>query len=204
MIDKEENKKTFIEELNKLNNIHGANISSLIDYLESTKFFDAPATTKYKGSYEGGLCEHSLNVLKNMRRENESLGLNIDDTSIIVVALLHDIYKATYFEQYVKNTKVYHEGGKKQDELGKFDWVSEHAYRVKDAEDRFVTGDNGTTSYIIVSRYIPLLNEETIAIKNCELSFNANYQDKDMHAVLAKYPLLVLLIVSDTIDTYVK
>ena len=36
----------------------------LLDYLASPAcdFFTAPASTRFHGSYEGGLCEHSLNV----------------------------------------------------------------------------------------------------------------------------------------------
>ena len=36
----------------------------LLEYLASSKsdFFTAPASTRYHGAYEGGLCEHSMNV----------------------------------------------------------------------------------------------------------------------------------------------
>ena len=36
----------------------------LLDYLASPgcDFFTAPASTRFHGAYEGGLCEHSLNV----------------------------------------------------------------------------------------------------------------------------------------------
>ena len=34
----------------------------LLSWLETTDFFTAPASARYHGSYEGGLCEHSLNV----------------------------------------------------------------------------------------------------------------------------------------------
>lgn len=37
-------------------------IEKLIKWLTSSDFFAAPSSTKYHGSYEGGLCEHSLNV----------------------------------------------------------------------------------------------------------------------------------------------
>lgn len=38
--------------------------SGLIKWLETSDFFTAPASTKYHGNYEGGLCEHSVNVYK--------------------------------------------------------------------------------------------------------------------------------------------
>ena len=35
----------------------------LLDFLENkSDFFTAPASARYHGAYEGGLCEHSLNV----------------------------------------------------------------------------------------------------------------------------------------------
>ena len=36
--------------------------ADLLEWLEQSDFFVAPASTKYHGSYEGGLLEHSLNV----------------------------------------------------------------------------------------------------------------------------------------------
>ena len=36
---------------------------ALLDYLEhKSDFFTAPSSTRFHGCYEGGLCEHSLNV----------------------------------------------------------------------------------------------------------------------------------------------
>ena len=37
-------------------------VEDLISYLENNDFFTAPSSTRFHGNYEGGLCEHSLNV----------------------------------------------------------------------------------------------------------------------------------------------
>ena len=37
-------------------------VEDLIAYLEDSDFFTAPSSTRFHGNYEGGLCEHSLNV----------------------------------------------------------------------------------------------------------------------------------------------
>ena len=48
--------------------IYRANITrpgaeELLDYLEhKSDFFIAPSSARFHGSYEGGLCEHSVNV----------------------------------------------------------------------------------------------------------------------------------------------
>ena len=43
-------------------------INELIDWLEASDFFVAPASSKYHGSYAGGLVEHSLNVYKCLKQ----------------------------------------------------------------------------------------------------------------------------------------
>ena len=62
----------------------------LLDYLLSPKsdFFTAPASTRYHGSYEGGLLQHSLNVYDCLRdymdrpRVKELYNLTADDEII--------------------------------------------------------------------------------------------------------------------------
>ena len=49
----------------------------LLDLAElgSIGFFEAPASTKYHGCYEGGLFDHSLEVAKSLVNLTEKLGL---------------------------------------------------------------------------------------------------------------------------------
>ena len=44
------------------NNIHRDGLEDLLSWLQKSDFFTAPASTKYHGAYEGGLCEHSMDV----------------------------------------------------------------------------------------------------------------------------------------------
>lgn len=53
-----DNKERFIEIFTSL--IHRPGAAELLEWLESTDFFEAPASTHYHGSYTGGLVEHSL------------------------------------------------------------------------------------------------------------------------------------------------
>lgn len=53
------NKERFIE---LLRSTKREGIEKLIDFLEKTDFFTAPASTRFHSSYEGGLLQHSLNV----------------------------------------------------------------------------------------------------------------------------------------------
>ena len=61
-----ENRETFKELFNAWVKRPGA--AELLAWLESTDFFEAPASTKYHGAYPGGLLEHSLNVCREIGR----------------------------------------------------------------------------------------------------------------------------------------
>lgn len=80
-------------------NIQRDGIENLMEWLENeTDFFKAPASTRYHGSYEGGLLEHSLNVYDRLVWEMEKLiGLGWEEIyspeTIAIVALFHDLCK---------------------------------------------------------------------------------------------------------------
>lgn len=73
----------------------------LLNWLQSSDFLSAPASTKYHGSYEGGLVEHSLNVYDCLVKEIESAGLTdtYTDETVAIVSLLHDICKANFYKK---------------------------------------------------------------------------------------------------------
>ena len=56
----EANKLRFLSILR--DKVHRDGIENLIQWLEDSDFFVAPASTRFHGNYDGGLCEHSLNV----------------------------------------------------------------------------------------------------------------------------------------------
>ncbi len=83
-------------------------IESLIKYLADDGFFEAPASTKFHGSYEGGLAKHSYRVYELLVLQVGSLSsakkldailspsqkpLPIAIVNIIIAALLHDVCK---------------------------------------------------------------------------------------------------------------
>ena len=59
-MDIEAQKQEFIKRCK--DNIHRDGVDDLLGWLQKSDFFTAPASTKYHGAYEGGLCEHSLDV----------------------------------------------------------------------------------------------------------------------------------------------
>ena len=127
-----------------------------------------------------------------------------DKSTIIVLGLLHDISKANFYEKYAQNKKVYSENGSKFDSLGKFEWVTEEAYKVGDANNRFLAAEHGMNSALLVSRYIPLNLEETSAIINHMFINDSGSVIKDITPIYNKYHICSLLHCADLIATYVQ
>lgn len=99
--------KSEIQEL--LLNTKREGIEDLIEYLDEIKFFDAPASTRFHGAYEGALAEHSINVMDCARSIAIALcgkkWYQAHQNSITICALLHDLGKAGQFGKplYVEN-----------------------------------------------------------------------------------------------------
>jgi len=214
-----ENKAVFIDTLRSISR-KGCNIEGLINKLESSDFFTAPASTKYHGAFEGGLCWHSLNVYRQMCRlvaeeavselsdaTGTSYILNndivIESDSIKITALLHDFSKMNFYETYVMNKKVYSPNGNKSDEQGRFDWVAVSAYKVRDPENRFIFSTHGHTSEYMTSCFIPLNVDESAAITWHMGGMDAQNMSADVSLVYNQYPLAMLLHLADMVATYI-
>lgn len=202
----ESNKQTFLSLLQSVQ-IEGALIEDLVKYLEGSDFFEAPASTKYHNSFKGGLCAHCLNVYDSLmflyqQAKAYRPELDYPQDSLIVVALLHDLSKANFYEPTIVNKKVYSDQGTKKDNLGKFDWFSEESYKVRELSERVIGGDHGFNSMMLVNRFIPLTYEESIAILNHHCGFDNGFVNKEMSAILNRYPLVSLLHMADWFSTY--
>ena len=84
-----------------------AGSDSLLDWLEHSDFFVAPASTKYHGCYEGGLLQHSLNVYDCLKIGIEAAGLQgvYSEETIAIVSLMHDLCKVNYYKKGSRNVK---------------------------------------------------------------------------------------------------
>lgn len=88
------NKERFIE-LYKTN-IKRPGSEKLLEYLLSphSDFFEAPASARFHGSYDGGLLEHSLNVYDCLKdylqreRVKDTYQMNYSEETIAIVSLL--------------------------------------------------------------------------------------------------------------------
>ena len=70
-------------------------VQSLLEWLESTDFYTAPASTKYHGAYAGGLLEHSLNVFRRLVKRCPAADMD----TLTIAALLHDVCKIHLYKK---------------------------------------------------------------------------------------------------------
>jgi len=73
----------------------------MLEWLERTDFFTAPASTRYHGACESGLVMHSLNVYKVLKERND-IDKMYSDESIVLVALCHDFCKINFYGKIIK------------------------------------------------------------------------------------------------------
>ena len=138
----EEFKRIFRESISR----KGA--EQLLSWLEGTDFFKAPASTRFHGAYEGGLCEHSLNVYRRLSGGCAVQGYTAE--TLAVCGLLHDLCKVNFYKVSARNVK--------NEETGK--WEKVPFYQV---EDQFPFG-HGEKSVWLIERFLRLSTEEAAAI----------------------------------------
>lgn len=139
-----------------LKSVRRPGVDALIDYLEKSDFFEAPASTIYHGSYAGGLVEHSLNVytmlqwyVANLQDSDFELP-KISEESVIIVALLHDLCKVNCYHESTKNVK--------NEQTGK--WEKVPCYK----REPLLPMGHGGKSVFIIQQFIKLTPEEAQAI----------------------------------------
>ena len=96
------NKERFLEICHK--EIKRDGLDKVLDWLEKSDFFEAPASTKFHGNYPGGLLEHSLNVYDCMKRVAKNYPeYPVTDESIAICALFHDVCKVNFYQKGYRN-----------------------------------------------------------------------------------------------------
>lgn len=163
-------------------------IFDLLDWLEESDFYTAPASTRFHGSYPGGLLEHSLNVYDELKRLLAVYPeIEVSEESIVITTLFHDLCKVNFYASEKRNRK--NESGQ---------WESYDAYTI---QEKFCFGGHGSKSLYLVQHFMRLKPFEAVAI-NCHMgSWDGN---QDVAKAYEKFPLAWLLHVADESATYIK
>lgn len=177
------------EFLNLLRDTNREGMDKLIEFLEKTDFFKAPASTKYHGNYEGGLLEHSMKVYEILKEKvnSASIELNYSEESLAIIALLHDICKVNFYKVDYRNAK---------NEFG--EWEKVPYYTIEDT----IPYGHGEKSVMMLTEYIKLTSEEKYCIR-WHMGFT---EPKELYGTLGqafkKYPLALLVHEADLEATY--
>ena len=185
-------KDEFIEIFNDIIKRKGKD--KILDFLlsSSSDFFSAPASTRFHGSYEGGLVEHSLNVYYCMKdyidrpRFKELYQIEYPEETIAIVSLLHDFCKINVYKAGTRNVK---------DEKGV--WKSVPTYEFNDT---FPYG-HGEKSVYMINNFMRLSHEEAFAIR-FHMGFSSTEDSRLVGDAFNKYPLAFILSTADMEATY--
>lgn len=175
-------------------NIYNENIKreggdKLLDFLmsQNSDFFEAPASSRYHNSFEGGLVDHSLNVYDCMKsymereRVKSEYKLTASDESIAIVALLHDLCKVNIYKKGSRNVK---------DEHGVWKQVLRY-----DFDDKLPYG-HGEKSVYIITGFMRLSRDEAFAIRY-HMGFSGQENVNTIGNALEAFPLALAVNVAD-------
>ena len=151
--------------------IHREGADKLLEYLlsPSSDFFEAPASTRYHGA-----------------RPQEKYGLDYDEETVAIVALLHDLCKVNVYKTSFRNVK---------DATGR--WTSVPYYEF---DDQLPYG-HGEKSVYIISGYMRLSREEAFAIRY-HMGFSNETDSRNVGAAFNAYPLAAALYIADMEATF--
>lgn len=173
-------------------NIKRDGADNFLNYLLKTDFFIAPASTRFHGSHEGGLLEHSLNVYHCLKdylerdRTKQLYRMNYSEETIALCALLHDVCKVNFYKTDYRNAK---------NERG--EWEKVPYYTIDDT----LPYGHGEKSVYIISGFMRLTREEAFAIRY-HMGFSGVEDKNSVGKAFEMFPLAFALSVADMEASY--
>lgn len=147
-------------------------VEDFLEALECNGFYDAWASTSYHCNYEGGLCEHTLNVINYALQLADTFKSDVSRESIVLCACCHDVGKA--YNYYVDNTlKSGKLSGTKPKKINPTLMIKSHAMR----------------SLNIVSKFFDLSESEKV----CILSHDGFFDNSNREYMLGLDELLYIV-----------
>lgn len=174
-------KEEYISYWKKVTSIPSEKIQKMLDWLETTDFYSAPASISEKnhGSFTGGLVLHHLLVLKVF----EAIFGFIDDT-IIISILGHDFAKIGSSERAIKQVC----DPKTQK------WSTKECYNYVD--DGFAYG-HGEKAVDILRNFFDLTEEQKLAIRWHMGAYEGEHSWNYIKQAESKYPLVMQIHFAD-------
>lgn len=170
----------YVELFKQIERIDDSTKAELIKYLGANNFFSSPLTAENFYSYEGGLALFCTKLYELLDFLNTNLNLKYSKDTLLIISLFSLLGKLNYYTTQIKRYQ--------EDNV----WKSKDIYVVNKSQEREVYGDLGLNTYMFLSRYVPLTDEEIVAI----IHFNCGYvneESRDFIEVCKRYPLLTLL-----------
>ena len=164
-------------------NITRKGADELLEWLQRTDFFTAPASARYHCACEGGVSVFNTMMEKHFDEETDSV------ESFAICALLHDLCKAQFYKVSTRNVK--------NEQTGQWEKVPYFAI-----EDQFPYG-HGEKSVFLIERKMRLKIEEAMAIR----WHMGEFGDKNSNVISQaydKYPLAVKLHLADLESTFLR
>lgn len=184
-------KQEFIEIYTQ--NIKREGSEKLLEWLQNTDFFTAPASTRFHSCVEGGLVLHSVLVYKRFIKKLEwEFGKDWEQVfskeSAAICGLLHDLCKVDFYKSELRNVKV--DG----------QWTQKPYYTVS---DNLPYGHGEKTVYII-SGFMRLTRDEAMAINWHMGGFDTRVKGGSyaMGDAFRKHPLAMLFHTADLETCY--
>lgn len=175
------------------NHIKRDGIDKLLNWLEKSDFYKAPASSRFHLSCPGGLLKHSLNVFDRLEQLYSGVKIpNIGSLSdgysetIAIVSLFHDLCKVNFYKSGTRNVK--------NEETGQ--WEKVPSYEV---EEKFSCGEHGAKSAYLVSQFMKLTPEEFTCISAHMGMYDRYPGDYSLNKAYEQFPLALLLHTADNL-----
>ena len=155
------------------------------EWLIENGFFTAPASTKYHGSYEGGLFDHCCNVAQVLvemtKRENLEWQ---NERSPLIIGMFHDLCKIDSYEPIYDPTRP------------------DDAPTFKYNTDTLLTG-HGDKSVMLISEHMQLTEEEVMCIRYHMGAFTDKEEWRYYTRAVNQYPNVLWTHQADMIASHI-
>ena len=169
------------ERITKFKELMGSAVSeNFTEWLIQNGFFTAPASTKYHGSYEGGLFDHSYAVAVALIQLTQKCGLTwMRESSPAIIGMFHDLCKIDAYRRTF-DTKVTYEYNK----------------------DTLFKG-HGDKSILLLAPHLVLTEEEVLCIRYHMGAFGPQEEWKDYTNAIHVYQNVLWTHQADMIASHI-